>query len=83
MFSVHFLNRVGSGYFYLKNIINKYDPSSMRYLLALKTQLKRDVFTEERILLAVESHTEVVKMLFKDFVYRHKAGIIQFNYTNL
>ena len=62
-------------YVLLRKSLERFDPASMRHLLKLKTQLKKDVFTEERIFQSIVESPAAVKLLYRHFSQRHSLGI--------
>ncbi|PVV05086.1 hypothetical protein BB560_000392, partial [Smittium megazygosporum] len=71
IFTQHFLNRLGSEYSSLDNILDKQKTESIKILDQLKKRLRQETFTTETILSIVQNKPSSIKMLYRHFVQTH------------
>ena len=66
-FAQHFLNRLGSEYTTLSNILDLDKSTHLDVLLRLKKRLRQETFTREYILDIVKSYPELIRILYVNF----------------
>ncbi|KAJ1958126.1 NAD-dependent glutamate dehydrogenase, partial [Linderina pennispora] len=71
IFAQHFLNRLGSEYATLVEILDPSDATDMEVLAKLKKRLRQETFTRELILDIMLRYPELLKDLYKDFASEH------------
>ncbi|KAJ2784159.1 NAD-dependent glutamate dehydrogenase [Coemansia javaensis] len=71
IFAQHFLNRLGSEYATLVEILDPADATDIEVLAKLKKRLRQETFTRELILDILLRHTELVKDLYAHFADVH------------
>ncbi|KAJ1939678.1 NAD-dependent glutamate dehydrogenase, partial [Linderina macrospora] len=71
IFAQHFLNRLGSEYATLVEILDPNDATDMEVLAKLKKRLRQETFTRELILDIMLRYPELLKDLYKDFANEH------------
>ncbi|KAJ1798596.1 NAD-dependent glutamate dehydrogenase [Coemansia sp. RSA 2399] len=74
IFAQHFLNRLGSEYATLVDILDPNDATDIEVLAKLKKRLRQETFTRELILDILLSHCELIKDLFAHFANTHYAA---------
>ncbi|KAJ2783245.1 NAD-dependent glutamate dehydrogenase [Coemansia interrupta] len=71
IFAQHFLNRLGSEYATLVEILDPTDPTDVEVLAKLKKRLRQETFTRELILDILLRHHELLKDLYAHFANVH------------
>ncbi|KAJ1733945.1 NAD-dependent glutamate dehydrogenase [Coemansia sp. Benny D160-2] len=71
IFAQHFLNRLGSEYATLVDILDPNDATDIEVLAKLKKRLRHETFTRELILDILVGNCEVVKDLYAHFANTH------------
>ncbi|KAJ2559260.1 NAD-dependent glutamate dehydrogenase [Coemansia sp. RSA 1933] len=71
IFAQHFLNRLGSEYATLVDILDPNDATDIEVLARLKKRLRQETFTRELVLDILLGHCELVKDLFAHFASTH------------
>ncbi|KAJ2878132.1 NAD-dependent glutamate dehydrogenase [Coemansia asiatica] len=71
IFAQHFLNRLGSEYATLVDILDPADPADVEVLSKLKKRLRQETFTRELILDIMLRHRELLKDLYAHFAEVH------------
>ena len=67
----HFLNRLGSEYAALTNILDVNDSHQADVLARLKKRLRQETFTREYILELVKNHPDLIRLLYVHFAAVH------------
>ncbi|KAJ1961542.1 NAD-dependent glutamate dehydrogenase [Dipsacomyces acuminosporus] len=77
IFAQHFLNRLGSEYATLVEILDPTDATDIEVLAKLKKRLRQETFTRELILDIMLRHTELLKDLYRNFAQTHyiRSGV--------
>lgn len=71
IFAQHFLNRLGSEYATLAEILDPNDATDIEVLSKLKKRLRQETFTREHILDILLRHSELLKDLYAHFAHVH------------
>ncbi|KAJ1665010.1 NAD-dependent glutamate dehydrogenase [Coemansia sp. RSA 1813] len=71
IFAQHFLNRLGSEYATLVDILDPNDATDIEVLAKLKKRLRQETFTRELILDILLGHCELIKDLYAHFASTH------------
>ncbi|KAI8325923.1 NAD-dependent glutamate dehydrogenase [Martensiomyces pterosporus] len=71
IFAQHFLNRLGSEYATLVEILDPTDATDIEVLAKLKKRLRQETFTRELILDIMLRHHELLKDLYRNFAQVH------------
>jgi glutamate dehydrogenase len=71
VFAQHFLNRLGSEYASLVNILNGEDPHHQEILTKIKKRLRQETFTREYILDIVRQYPALIRSLYVHFAQSH------------
>ncbi|KAI9501271.1 Glutamate/Leucine/Phenylalanine/Valine dehydrogenase-domain-containing protein [Coemansia spiralis] len=71
IFAQHFLNRLGSEYATLAEILDPNDATDIEVLAKLKKRLRQETFTRELILGILLRHCELIKDLYAHFASTH------------
>ncbi|KAJ1818046.1 NAD-dependent glutamate dehydrogenase [Coemansia sp. RSA 2599] len=71
IFAQHFLNRLGSEYATLVDILDPANPTDVEVLSKLKKRLRQETFTRELILDIMLRHRELLKDLYSHFAEMH------------
>ncbi|KAI9470231.1 Glutamate/Leucine/Phenylalanine/Valine dehydrogenase-domain-containing protein [Coemansia mojavensis] len=71
IFAQHFLNRLGSEYATLAEILDPTDATDIEVLSKLKKRLRQETFTRELVLDILLRHHELVKDLYAHFAHVH------------
>jgi glutamate dehydrogenase len=74
IFCQHFLNRLGSEYVTLSNLLDVNNATHVEVLTKMKKRLRSDTFTREYILEIVRLYPELVKALYVNFAMTHYIG---------
>ncbi|KAF9123510.1 NAD-dependent glutamate dehydrogenase, partial [Linnemannia schmuckeri] len=69
--STHFLNRLGSEYTSLVNILDSSNSNHQDVLSKMKKRLRTDTFTRDYILEIIKTYPELVKLLYINFAMIH------------
>ncbi|KAJ2803841.1 NAD-dependent glutamate dehydrogenase [Coemansia guatemalensis] len=75
IFAQHFLNRLGSEYATLVEILDPTDATDVEVLAKLKKRLRQETFTRELILDILLRHRELVKDLYAHFAHVHHVSV--------
>ncbi|KAJ2124072.1 NAD-dependent glutamate dehydrogenase [Coemansia sp. RSA 720] len=71
IFAQHFLNRLGSEYATLAEILDPNDATDVEVLAKLKKRLRQETFTRELVLDILLRHRELIKDLYAHFAHVH------------
>ncbi|KAG5456179.1 MAG: hypothetical protein BJ554DRAFT_4148, partial [Olpidium bornovanus] len=71
IFAQHFLNRLGSEYTTLLNVLDTNNSSHIEVLTKIKKRLRTDTFTREYILDIIKMYPELIKVLYVNFAMTH------------
>lgn len=71
IFCQHFLNRLGTPYLALKNILNETEPSQAAVLSEIRAKFRSQTFTRQSILEVIMSYPELIRMLYVQFAMVH------------
>ncbi|KAF9323779.1 NAD-dependent glutamate dehydrogenase, partial [Linnemannia elongata] len=71
IFAQHFLNRLGSEYTSLVNILDSSNSNHQDVLSKMKKRLRTDTFTRDYILEIIKTYPELVKLLYINFAMIH------------
>jgi glutamate dehydrogenase len=71
IFCQHFLNRLGSEYASLAEILDANDAMHVEVLTKIKKRLRSDTFTREYILDIIKMYPELIKLLYVNFAMVH------------
>ncbi|KAJ2009846.1 NAD-dependent glutamate dehydrogenase, partial [Coemansia thaxteri] len=71
IFAQHFLNRLGSEYATLVDILDPNDATDVEVLAKLKKRLRHETFTREHILDILLRHRELLRDLYLNFAHVH------------
>jgi len=71
IFCQHFLNRLGSEYVVLSEIINPNDPAQAQVLEKIRRRLREDTFTREYILDIMLRYPSVIRQCYTHFAMDH------------
>jgi glutamate dehydrogenase len=66
-FAHQFLSKYQKEYVSILRSVQKFDPTQIGHLLKLKKNLRKDMFTEDRVFETISQYPELVKMLYSDF----------------
>ncbi|KAJ2616574.1 NAD-dependent glutamate dehydrogenase [Coemansia sp. RSA 1365] len=75
IFAQHFLNRLGSEYATLVEILDPTDATDVEVLAKLKKRLRQETFTRELVLDILLRHRELVKDLYAHFAHVHHVSV--------
>ncbi|KAK8846866.1 hypothetical protein IAR55_005956 [Kwoniella newhampshirensis] len=71
IFAQHFCNRLGQAYLALKNALDESNPDHAEVLNKIKTRFREETFTRESIRDVLQSHPDLVRMLYINFAMIH------------
>lgn len=71
IFAQHFLNRLGSEYSALMNLLDMNNTNHVEVLTKIKKRLRSDMFTREYILDIIKLYPELIKLLYTNFAMSH------------
>ncbi|KAF9571767.1 NAD-dependent glutamate dehydrogenase [Mortierella alpina] len=71
IFAQHFLNRLGSEYTSLVNILDTSNSTHQDVLSKMKKRLRTDTFTRDYILEIIKTYPELIKLLYINFAMIH------------
>ncbi|KAI9216993.1 Glutamate/Leucine/Phenylalanine/Valine dehydrogenase-domain-containing protein, partial [Blastocladiella britannica] len=74
IFAQHFLNRLGSEYATLTNLLDTKNSAHVEVLTKIKKRLRSDTFTREYILDIIKLYPDLVKALYVNFAMTHYIG---------
>ena len=70
-FAQHFCNRLGPAYLALKNVLDDSNPDHAEVMNKIKTRFREETFTRENIREVIQSHPELIRMLYINFAMVH------------
>lgn len=74
MFAQHFCNRLGQAYQALRNVLDESDAAQASILHDIKQRLREETFTRQFIQEVIQSHPEIVRLLYVHFANIHYPG---------
>ncbi len=74
LFAQHFCNRLGAAYQALRGVLNEAEPEQAAILNEIKTRLREETFTRQSIQDVIDSHPEIIRLLYVHFANVHYPG---------
>lgn len=71
IFAQHFCNRLGQAYLSLKQVLDDSNPDHAEVLNNIKRRFREETFTRESIREVIQSHPELIRMLYINFAMTH------------
>ncbi|ORY27092.1 glutamate dehydrogenase [Naematelia encephala] len=71
IFAQHFCNRLGPAYLALKNALDDNNADHAEVLNKIKTRFREETFTRESIREVIQSHPDLIRMLYINFAMIH------------
>ncbi|CAK9782342.1 NAD-dependent glutamate dehydrogenase [Cutaneotrichosporon oleaginosum] len=71
IFAQHFCNRLGPAYAALKDVLDDNNPDHADVLAKIKTRFREETFTRELIRDVIQTHPELVRLLYINFAMVH------------
>jgi glutamate dehydrogenase len=71
IFAQHFCNRLGPAYAALKDVLDDNNPDHADVLAKIKTRFREETFTRELIRDVLQTHPELVRLLYINFAMVH------------
>ncbi|KAM0790282.1 hypothetical protein ACM66B_005584 [Microbotryomycetes sp. NB124-2] len=75
IFAQHFLNRLGSSYAALKDLLDESDPAQAAVLSDIRARFRQETFTRASILETLQRYPEILRQLYISFAMTHYYSV--------
>ncbi|KAK4048479.1 NAD-dependent glutamate dehydrogenase [Microbotryomycetes sp. JL221] len=75
IFAQHFLNRLGSSYAALKDLLDESDPAQAAILSDIRARFRQETFTRASILETLQRYPDIIRQLYISFAMTHYYSV--------